>query len=41
MDVDNPIHDGPPLGGEEVGGLEVLVTASPALGKNHITCSYV
>jgi len=35
MNVDNPIHDGPP----PVGGLEVLAAVSPALSKKYSTHS--
>lgn len=41
MQVENPIHYGPPQVGDEAGGLDVLVTVSPALGKKGITCSYL
>lgn len=41
MDVDNPIHDVPPIGGYEVGGLKVLAVATPTPSKNHITYSYL
>lgn len=41
MDIYNAIHDGPPLGGDGVGGLEVFVVAFLAPYNNHITYSYV
>lgn len=40
IQVDNPIHDGLPQGGEVVGGLDVLMIMAPTPGKNWIFDSY-